>query len=105
MLKKTALTVLAITAGSGSMAAFGDHNSKWGEGWANMPNDIHNTRVDTRGDNTAFRDFVRQGNGADSVNRFSTSDSRARKQQLNTRSQRAVPKSGARGSSGGRGRH
>jgi hypothetical protein len=35
-----------------------------------MPNDIHNTRIDTRGDNTAFRDFVRYGNGASSPNRF-----------------------------------
>ncbi|MGB5663649.1 hypothetical protein [Eudoraea sp.] len=102
MLKKSALTLLFITAGSGSMAAFGDHNSKWGEGWANMPNDIHNTRVETRGDNTAFRDFVRQGNGADSVNRFSTRDSRVRKQQLSTRSQRATTTSVARG---GRGRN
>jgi len=61
--------------------ALADHNSRWGEGWAQMPNDIHNTRIDTRGDNTAFRDFVRQGNGADSENRFATSDSRGRQGQ------------------------
>ena len=57
------ITLSAILA-SLSLPALADHNSKWGEGWANMPNDIHNTRIDTRGDNTAFRDFVRQGNGA-----------------------------------------
>ena len=83
--KKSALTVLLIAAGSGSMAVFGDHN----------------TRVETRGDNTAFRDFVRQGNGADSVNRFSTIDSRGREQQFSTRNKRATTTSAARG---GRGR-
>ena len=51
--------------------AFADHNSPMGEGWANMPNDIHNTRIETMGDNEAFAEFVREGNGADSVNRFS----------------------------------
>jgi len=60
--------------------ASADHNSKWGEGWANMPNDIHNTRIDTRGDNTAFRDFVRNGNGADSVNRYATDPERSQRQ-------------------------
>lgn len=50
--------------------ALADHNSKWGEGTANMPNDIHNTRIETRDDNETFRDFVRKGNGADSVNRY-----------------------------------
>lgn len=55
-------------------AASADHNSPHGEGWANMPNDIHNTRIDTLGgSNDAFRSFVRYGNGADSVNRYSDS--------------------------------
>lgn len=55
-----------------SMPANADHMSIHGEGWANMPNDIHNTRIDTRlsGDADAFKDFVRQGAGADSVNRY-----------------------------------
>ena len=62
---------LLVTLGVSSVAV-ADHNSVWGEGWANMPNDIHNTRVDTlqSGDNDEFRDFVRQGGGADSVNRY-----------------------------------
>ena len=52
-----------------------DHNSAWGEGWANMPNDIHNTRIDTRDDDTdAFIDFVRMGSGSDTINRFLTDD-------------------------------
>jgi hypothetical protein len=66
--------VLASAALVFSAQAIADHPSKWGEGWANMPNDIHNTRIDTRGDNEAFRDFVKQGNGADSVNRFDDGD-------------------------------
>ena len=51
--------------------AHADHNSPHGAGWARMPNDIHNTRIETLGgDNSVFRDFVRYGNGADSVNRY-----------------------------------
>ena len=75
------------------LAASADHNSKWGEGWANMPNDIHNTRVDTRGDNTAFRDFVRKGNGADSVNRYATDSGRSQQQLNRQRSQSSTRQS------------
>lgn len=65
------ITVLgALVSLSGP--ALADHNSKWGEGTANMPNDIHNTRIETMGDNETFRDFVRKGNGADSVNRYAS---------------------------------
>lgn len=72
---------IAILGATISAPALADHNSKWGEGWAKMPNDIHNTRIDTRGDNTTFRDFVRQGNGAESINRFSTSNNAVRSQR------------------------
>ena len=65
--------ILVAAALLTSTAAMADHNSRWGAGWARMPNDIHNTRIDTRGDNRAFRDFVRRGNGAESVNRFEPS--------------------------------
>jgi hypothetical protein len=68
----TTLLVAAALALPG--VALADHNSRWGEGWANMPNDVHNTRIETRGDNEAFRDFVRYGNGAESENRFDTRD-------------------------------
>lgn len=73
-LKRTAILTGALML---PLVASADHNSKWGDGWANMPNDIHNTRVDTRGDNTAFRDFVSKGNGADSVNRYATDPGRS----------------------------
>ena len=66
----------ALAAASGN--ALADHNSKWGEGWANMPNDIHNTRVETRGDDDAFRDFVQKGAGAESVNRFDSEGANGR---------------------------
>ena len=50
-------------------SAYADHNSIWGEGRANMPNDIHNTRIETlSGDNSKFIVFIRGGSGADSVN-------------------------------------
>ncbi|WP_405236225.1 hypothetical protein [Lentisalinibacter orientalis] len=67
------ITVLgALVSLSGP--ALADHNSKWGEGTANMPNDIHNTRIETRGDNETFREFVQKGNGADSVNRYASEE-------------------------------
>lgn len=67
-------TLLATCITGGMLAtstAFADHNSVWGEGWANMPNDIHNTRIETldvEDGNTMFTDFVREGGGADSEN-------------------------------------
>ena len=71
---KSFYLVAAISlAGAGTVLA--DHNSNWGEGWANMPNDIHNTRIDTRdSDNDDFTDFVKMGAGSDSVNRFLDDD-------------------------------
>lgn len=53
-----------------SASAMADHNSPNGSGWANMPNDIHNTRIEDGLSGTEFRDFVRQGAGADTVNRY-----------------------------------
>ncbi|MEJ2310114.1 MAG: hypothetical protein P8Z31_01285 [Gammaproteobacteria bacterium] len=94
-------------------AASADHNSPHGEGWARMPNDIHNTRIDTLGSgNDAFTNFVRYGNGADSVNRFSDGDSRGHNRggyRTQTRSRmRNMAHSGSgsmhrRGMGGGRG--
>lgn len=70
---------VATAIAFGASPVLADHNSKNGEGWANMPNDIHNTRIETResGDNEAFRDFVKYGDGADSVNRFASDDTTA----------------------------
>jgi hypothetical protein len=53
-----------------SASALADHNSPHGAGWANMPNDVHNTRIEDGLSGTEFRDFVRQGAGADTVNRY-----------------------------------
>jgi hypothetical protein len=71
------VTSCAIATLLGSLAAtpaFADHNSPMGAGWANMPNDIHNTRIDTRlaDDYQSFIDFVKYGMGADTVNRYLT---------------------------------
>jgi len=88
-----------LTAVLISGTAFADHNSKWGEGWAKMPNDIHNTRIETRGDNTTFRDFVRYGNGATSDNRFSATESNVRSRQ-SIDSQRRSPSSQGQGRRG-----
>jgi hypothetical protein len=86
-----------------STAALADHNSPWGAGWANMPNDIHNTRVETldSGEQNSFRDFVRYGSGATSVNRFS-SDSNARRSMHTNRMGRGATSRAQRGG-GGRG--
>jgi hypothetical protein len=72
MRKSLLILALAGSFALAQQAALADHNSIHGDGWARMPNDIHNTRIDTLGDSTAFRDFVRYGNGADSTNRFLT---------------------------------
>ena len=64
-------SVIAMLIAAGVMAtssAYADHNSIWGAGTANMPNDIHNTRIED--DNETFLDLVQQGGGADSVNRY-----------------------------------
>ena len=70
-----AATAIALSAAP----AIADHNSKNGEGWANMPNDIHNTRIETleTRDNEAFRDLVKYGEGSESVNRFDSDDATA----------------------------
>ena len=73
-MKNSVLVAMFTGATLLSAAAVADHNSVWGEGWASMPNDIHNTRIDTLGtDDDSFTDFVRYGDGADSVNRFADS--------------------------------
>ena len=50
---------LTVVAALGmAPAAWADHMSPWGEGWANMTNDTHDTRIDTLDDNDAFLDYV-----------------------------------------------
>ena len=72
-------TATAIALGSSPVIA--DHNSKNGDGWANMPNDIHNTRMETReaDDNDAFKDFVKYGEGSESVNSLDSDDTTAKR--------------------------
>ena len=79
-IKQFVLASSAVVLCGAATLASADHNSIWGEGWANMPNDIHNTRIETLNsrDQAAFRDFVRYGNGATSTNRF-LSDSPSRR--------------------------
>jgi hypothetical protein len=86
-------TTIAFTA----TPVLADHNSKNGEGWANMPNDIHNTRIETKeaDDNEAFRDFVKYGEGSESVNRFASEDTtatRAKVQSGNAQTKKAQTK-------------
>ncbi|MGB5626565.1 MAG: hypothetical protein WBM61_12580 [Woeseiaceae bacterium] len=77
--------LISLTLASALLAAAGtsvaDHNSKNGEGTANMPNDIHNTRVETMesNDNEAFRDFVKYGEGSKTVNRFESEETQPNK--------------------------
>lgn len=65
-----ALVLGSAVAACFSASAMADHNSIHGAGWANMPNDIHNTRIEDDLSGREFRDFVRQGAGADTVNRY-----------------------------------
>ena len=68
------ISLATLLAALASPLAFADHNSPWGEGWASMPNDIHNTRLDDDVSDTEFMEFVQGGGGADSVNRYLDDD-------------------------------
>jgi hypothetical protein len=70
------IAVAATLIGSlTALPALADHNSVWGAGWANMPNDIHNTRLEDNLSGQDWRDFVRQGAGAQTTNRYLDSSS------------------------------
>ena len=69
---KTVIGMVMVSAVMASSATFADHNSPMGAGTANMPNDIHNTRIED--DNETFLSLVQGGGGADSVNRYDDSD-------------------------------
>lgn len=67
-------SVIALLVAGGLFAAssaYADHNSVWGAGSANMPNDIHNSAIED--DQDVFMDLVQYGDGADSVNRYDDS--------------------------------
>lgn len=102
-MRKSFITLaLAGSFAFANQAAIADHNSPFGAGWARMPNDIHNTRIDTLGDRTAFRDFVRYGNGADSTNRFLT-DRTGGRSVTQSRGNGGMHRGGGGGGRGGRG--
>lgn len=63
-------SLIAVIGCLSALPASADHNSVWGSGWANMPNDIHNTRIEDNLSGQEWRDFVRQGNGASTTNRY-----------------------------------
>ena len=68
MNKKSVIAMLIAGGMIATSSAYADHNSIWGAGTANMPNDIHNTRIED--DNETFLELVQGGGGADSVNRY-----------------------------------
>jgi hypothetical protein len=66
-------TLLATCLTSGALAitsAYADHMSPMGEGWANMPNDVHNTRLDPTVSDEEFTELVQGGDLADEPNRY-----------------------------------
>lgn len=71
-MKMKSIIALAVAGSFFSASyAYADHNSIWGAGSANMPNDIHNSAIED--DQDAFLDLVQYGDGADSVNRYDDS--------------------------------
>lgn len=61
-----ASTAIAMISG----ATLADHNSPYGSGWANMPNDIHNIRIEDNLSSSEFRSIVQYGGANDTVNRY-----------------------------------
>jgi hypothetical protein len=68
MSKKSLIALVIAGSLFGAVSAHADHNSIWGPGSANMPNDIHNSAIED--DFETFIDLVQGGDGADSVNRY-----------------------------------
>ena len=76
-MKASILIVCAAVLSAGT-AVMADHNSKNGDGWANMPNAVHDYRIDIRGDTAEpmqaqgksdeFTAWVQYGAGAASEN-------------------------------------
>lgn len=82
-----ATMILGVLASSSVLA---DHNSVHGAGWANMPNDIHNTKLEDNLSQTEWRDFVSKGAGADTVNRYTTDTDVARGARTSASGDRAA---------------
>ncbi|MFA5081304.1 MAG: hypothetical protein WC474_02010 [Hydrogenophilaceae bacterium] len=71
------LTLIALLGSLASLPALADHNSVWGPGFANMPNDVHNTRIEDDLDQDAWTAFVQYGAGAATPNRYLVDDTSA----------------------------
>jgi hypothetical protein len=71
MSKKSVIALIVAGGLFAASSAYADHNSIWGAGSANMPNDIHNSAIED--DQDVFLDLVQYGDGADSVNRYDDS--------------------------------
>ncbi len=71
MSNKSVIALLVAGSLVSASSAYADHNSIWGAGSANMPNDIHNSAIED--DQDVFLDLVQYGDGADSVNRYDDS--------------------------------
>lgn len=67
---RKSLTFVALLGSLAAMPALADHNSPWGAGWANMPNDVHNTRKEDNLTQEEWTDFVQFGAGAATPNRY-----------------------------------
>lgn len=72
MSKKSLIALVIAGSLFSAASAYADHNSIWGAGSANMPNDIHNSAIED--DMDTFLDLVQEGDGADSVNRYDTEE-------------------------------
>ncbi len=55
---KTLTRIAALGIALASASAMADHMSPWGEDWANMPNDTHDTRIDTMDDSASWNDYL-----------------------------------------------
>ena len=72
-MKKSILSALVVgtfLGAVGSTPALADHNSPYGDCWANMPNNIHNTRVETRetDEQDAWLEFIQSGDANETIN-------------------------------------
>ena len=95
-------SLIAVLGGLTTLPAAADHNSVWGAGWANMPNDIHNTRIEDNLSGSEWRDFVRQGNGASTVNRYQDTSTLPSQRSMSGPMSMSGPGGMGRGGGGGR---
>jgi hypothetical protein len=64
------VSLVALMSGLIAMPALADHNSVWGPGFASMPNDVHNTRIEEDPDQEDWTSLVQFGALASTPNRY-----------------------------------